>query len=445
MAKLYLIRRNLESFTGPLTLNEMRDAYKRMAFGLQDEVSGHCGPWIAFDDLPAIKKHYPEVARIVNDEMLAGWGVSGAAVRIVNEDTKRIDVRKQKGLGLAITFLLIAVVAFVAAIYMANNARLSGKFREVREDVTIEKLQGFVDRNDFAGLNSILANNLDQVLEKFRKAKKPDPRWLPYLRAYAFSNDGNLPGINPKILRGDNISAAPIDCSLKTWRAQWRASVKNWNEMIVDNKLVRSHWGRLLAWDPHWIRRRADKKNWPGLNSYYIGCLMMAEKALNELMTDVTLVSNASDWEKIGITKIKQRLQWMLDISRSGTSSIPTAPVAENSLSLWTCFEAARDVKELAACRSGMTDETDPMSAYNEEKFGWNFARIVFAARGTVPAELQPAITAYSTKLPKVDYFTRLDFRMEHKILRAVGRFNQPIERVIERQQAETPEIRILP
>jgi hypothetical protein len=445
MAKLYLIRRNLESFAGPLTLNDMRDAYKRMAFGLQDEVSGHCGPWVTFDDLPSIKKYYPEVARIVNDEMLAGWGVSGGAVRIVNEDTKRIDVRKQKGLGLAITFLLIAVVAFVAAIYMANNARLSGKFRENREDVTIDKLQGFVDRNDAAGLNVIVGENLDQILEKYKKSKKPDPRWLPYLRAYAFANEGSIPGLNPKVLRGDAGSAAPVDCSLKAWRMQWRASVKNWNEMIVDRKLVRSHWGRLLAWDPHWIRRRADRKNWPGLSSYYVACLIMAEKAVSEMMTDVTLVSNSSDWEKIGITKIKQRLQWLLDISRSGTSSVPATPAVDNTLSVWTCFESARDIKDLAACRTAMVEDQDALSAYNEEKFGWNFARIVFSARGPVPPELVPTIAAYGTKLPKVDYFTRLDFRTEQKVLKALGRNNLPIEKTLEKLQSELPDMRILP
>lgn len=445
MAKLYLIRRNLESFTGPMTLNEMRDAYKSMTFGLQDEVSGHCGPWVTFDDLPAIKKYYPEVARIVNDEMLAGWGVSGGAVRIVNEDTKRIEIRKQKGLGLAITFLVVAVVAFVAAIYMANNAKLSGKFRENREDVTLEKLQGYIDRNDANGFNTIMSNNMEQVLEKFKKGKKPDNRWLPYLRNYAFTNEGSIAGLNPKILRGDIVSAAPVDCSLKAWRLHWRASVKNWNDMIVDRKMVRAHWGRMLAWDPHWIRRRADQQEWLGLSSYYVACLVMADKAITELMSDVTLVNNSSDWEKIGITKIKQRMQWMLDISRSGTSSIPSAPAVDNTLSIWTCFEAAKDIRELAACRTSMSEDQDPLGAYNEERFGWNLARIVFTSRGPLPVELQPTIAAYASKLAKVDFFTRFDFRPEQKILRTISRTNTAIEKVVEKHQAEMPDIRINP
>jgi len=445
MAKLYLIRRNLESFAGPMTLNDMRDAYKRMAFGLQDEVSGHCGPWVTFDDLPAIKKYYPEVARIVNDEMLAGWGISGAAVRIVNEDTKRIDMRQQKGLGLAITFLVIAVVAFVAAVYMANSAKLSGKFKDTKEDVTLEKLQGFIDRNDSNGFNAIVSTNLDQILDKFRKGKKLDNRWLPYLRAYAFANDGSIPTLNSKILRGETLAAAPVDCSLKAWRLNWRSSVKIWNEVIVERKMLRTHWSRLLAWDPYWIKRRVDRKGWLGLNSYYVACLIMAERAVTELMSDVSLVSNSSDWEKIGITKIKQRLQWQLDIARSGTSSVPTAPVEGNTLSLWTCFEGAKDIKELANCRVVMGEEQDPLGMYNEERFGWNIARLVFNTRGAIPVELQPTLLAYSMKLPKIDFFTRLDYRVEQKVLKAVARGNMPIEKIVEKQQSELADIRINP
>lgn len=445
MAKLYLIRRNLESFTGPMTLNEMRDAYKRMAFGLQDEVSGHCGPWVTFDDLPSIKKYYPEVARIVNDEMLAGWGVSGAAVRIVNEDTKRINIRKQKGLGLAITFLVIALVAFIAAIYMANNAKLSGKFRESKEDITLEKLKSLTDRNDLTAFNTLVGANIEQMVDKYKRAKKPDNRWLPYFRLYAFSNEGAVPGLNPKILRGEVVSSAPVDCSLKAWRMYWRSSVKNWNDLIVDRKLVRAHWGRLLAWDPYWIRRRTDREGWMGLSNYYVGCLLMADKAITELLSDVTLVNNASDWERIGITKIKQRLQWLLDISRSGTSSVPTTPALDNTLSIWTCFEGAKDIRELAACRTSMSESQDQLSSYNEERFGWNLARIVFTSRGQLPPELLSTISAYSSKLSRVDVFTRLDFRTEQRVLKAISRSSLPIEKIVEKQQLDLPDVRINP
>src|SRR4051812_11628672 len=132
MAKLYLIRRNLENFSGPMTLGEMKEAYKRMAFGLQDEVSGHCGPWVSLEDLVRVKKHYPEVARIVNEEMLAGWGLSDHSARkIVQEETQKVSVKGTRGLGLALTFLVIALVAFVAAVYMASANRFSGRSRDV--------------------------------------------------------------------------------------------------------------------------------------------------------------------------------------------------------------------------------------------------------------------------------------------------------------------------
>ena len=100
----------MPTFAGPMPLSEMKESYKRMQFGLQDEVTGHCGPWVPFDDLERIKKHYPDIARIVNDEMLAGWGVSDHSTRVVNEDTKRLKASSTRGVGLAIAFLVIALL-----------------------------------------------------------------------------------------------------------------------------------------------------------------------------------------------------------------------------------------------------------------------------------------------------------------------------------------------
>ena len=71
--KLYLIRVDMERFIGPLTLREVRESYRRMEFGLQDEIAASNRAWVAFDDLERVKRYYPELVGLIKREMLSGW------------------------------------------------------------------------------------------------------------------------------------------------------------------------------------------------------------------------------------------------------------------------------------------------------------------------------------------------------------------------------------
>lgn len=447
MAKLYLIRRNLETFHGPVSLAEMKEAYKRMQFGLQDEISGHCGPWVSFDDLAGIKKNYPEVARIVNDDMLQSWGVSDHGARLVNEDTRKLDVKKSRGIGLALTFLVIALVAFAAAVYMANGSRMSGKAGT--DGPTPEQAMALLTAGDEVGFNALMDENLPDLVDRATRPKRPEPQWMPLLRHYAFQNDGALPNMAPKVLRGDDAPFSPVDCSLRTWRKRWRDGLKSWNDFLTRKRLIRQHWSHLLAWDPHWIRRR-DFPGWLEGENYYVGCLTMADRALTEMFSDATLVSSAADWEKMGINKLKQRLTWVLETSRTGIGGQPVTTAVGNVLAGWTCVEAARDTKELAKCRDLMvpppgapSPDQDIWNAYNEERLGWNMLRIMMPTKGPLPAENLSLLTQQATKMNKADHFTRFDYKVEFRLLRALLKQATPVEKAIEKTQAEFPDVKL--
>lgn len=440
MAKLYLIRRNLETFTGPMTLSEMKDAYKRMQFGLQDEVSGHCGPWVSFDNLADIKKNYPEIARIVNEDMLAGWGVSDHGTRIVNEDTKRIDTKSQRGIGLALAFLAIALAAFAAAVYMANGARMAGKAKDEVEGASTDLLQGIVDKGDAQAFDDYMTAHMDELVERTSRPQKPEPQWLPYLRLYAFTHDGQAGTLQAKYLRG-NVTAAPVDCSLKMWRKRWRMSLKNWNDLVVSRKFVRAHWARVLAWDPTWIRRR-DNKGWLGNQNYYVGCLTMADRALAELYNDTTLVTSAADWDKIGINKVKQRLAFLLEMTRDGKSLQSTAPMVDNTLSIWTCFEAAKDLPALNRCKDSQSADQDAWASYNDERYGWNLLRLAASSKTTLPTDLTAQLGVYSGKLSRTDHFTRFDYRPELKLMKTLTKVTGPADKAVDKSLQEFPEIK---
>jgi hypothetical protein len=450
MAKLYLIRRNLETFAGPMTSAELKDAYKRMAFGLQDEVSGHCGPWVTFDDLPNVRKYYPEIARIVHEDAMQAWGVSsehGMAI-IKNVGQPEEGAGGQGGLWVALTFLGLALGAFILAIYFATGGRLAGRARDSVAEPTPSEAQGFLDRGDMPGFERYMASHLESVVDKITFSKRFDPQWLPYMRLYAFNQEGTINGLAPKTLRGEGATSAPVDCSLRAWRRRWRSSVRNWGELASEKRLVRTHWSRLLAWDPYWVRRR-DNKGWIRGSSYYLGCVTMSERALSEIMADTALLAQASEADRLGGRQFVQRLDWLLEILRDGQ---PSAASTQASLQLtgglgtWSCFEAARDLKELIKCRGGEgspSAEDDPWAAYNDERFGWNLLRLAMQAKGSPPADLTALLNQYGNKMSRGDFFTRFDYRFELKVWRMLQKQPGPMDKIMEKAQSDFPEIKL--
>ncbi|MCX6110113.1 MAG: hypothetical protein NTZ90_11000 [Proteobacteria bacterium] len=454
MAKLYLVRRNLEVFSGPMTLAEMKDAYKRMQFGLQDEVAGHCGPWVTFEQLDRIKKQYPEVARIVHEDMIAGWNISSDSEgKLINEDTKRLAIKSMNGIRLALVFLVIAVLAFVAAIYMANTAKNAVKAKDQLESaVRPQDLQNYLDRNDSAGFDRYVQKHAGELTAQVNQRQAPDEAWLPYLRLYAFSHDGQFSGLDPKYLRGNAAASTPVDCSLRMWRRRWRSSSADWNDMLAGRRLVRAHWARLIAWDPYWIKRR-EHKGWIGEQNYYVACLGMAEKALTEVGNDLAKSMPIEERDRLGYARLKARLAWLQAAMGTATAAVPSEEAkvlaADNSsVGLWTCFEAARDFEALSRCRRSMTGGSNlgaasPLLAYSEERYGWNMLRLASATRGNLPADLVGQLLQQGEKMNPEDHFTRFDYRPEARLFVSLARAGLPTEKAIEKAQSEFPTVRL--
>lgn len=459
MARLFLIRRNLESFVGPMTAVELKEAYKRMDFGLADEVSGHCGPWVQLDNVDLLKQRYPDIARFVT-EGIKGWGVSNHEPQRIEhgEATRRVFVANGKNGVLAFTFLAIAALAFAAAVYIASGSRMSGRAKAPEFNPQPEEAQGFLDHREYVLFDRYMEDNTQEIIARMTKQKKLETSWLPYLRYYAFTHEGIVPGLSPKLLRGTGAASAPIECSLKAWRQRWRSSLRSWNTFVTERRLVRAHWARILAWDPHWIRRR-EHKGWIDDQNYYVGCLQMADKALSEMYSDTSLVQVASDWEKLGINKIKQRIQWLQEVTRTGSSNLKLDPIGDQPLAVWSCMEGARDLRELQKCRAAVTGDPaqDPWLSYTDERFGWSLVRIASTQKGSLAPELVAPLGAYATKAGKADYFTRFDYRAEQKLLKTLVKESktsdkpsdkpadkpaaQPVEKIVEKVYAEFPGI----
>lgn len=462
MTKLYLIRRNLDTFLGPYTAGEIKEAFQKMQFGLQDEISGHCGPWLILESTDKIRKTYPEIARLIFEDMQS-WGMSSPdAIKMTGSGIKEINGGKSSvfsGLGWAIALLVIAALALASAIYFAVTGKTIPFPRESETPFLFEEIKSIAEKQDGPGISRFVEKNLSEITERITRSKKPELQWLPYVRHYAFGFDnllgnsppsattyplGSIDGLPQRFLRGDGLSHLPLDCSEKAWLARWRGAIRSLNEMVTQAKLVNTHWARLLAWDPHWIRRR-DHKGWLKGESYFLGCTYMAEQALKEIFADPSVVSSAGDWEKLGLNKVKNRLTWILEVQKSGLwSNQPTMPQPNDLLSLWTCYESALEIRHLAQCREAFTGGSDESTAsYSDERFGWNLIRLILSAKGNLPSEVVQAMNQLLPKVQKGDQYTKLDYRFEIKVWRSLVKQPTGVEKVVEKSLLESPEIRL--
>ncbi|MBM4252699.1 MAG: hypothetical protein FJ146_12060 [Deltaproteobacteria bacterium] len=437
MAKLYLIRRNLEGFSGPMTLMELKDAFKRMQFGLSDEVSGHCGPWVSMDNMEKVKKTYPEVARIVYEDLASDWGVSGhGEPQQLSENTRLIRKKSARGLGLAVTFLLLAAAAFVAAIYMANNARMSSKARELPDHAPRpEDAQSLLDSSDKDGFFKYMQTNMQFIVDKAQSGRKDGDAWLPYLRSYAFARDGQISGLRGNVLRG--AAVAPLNCSYKTWAEQWRSSQASWHEVLTEHQLVHAQWARVLAWDPNWIRKK-EHKGWLAGENYYLGCLVMAQKALVDLSEKNASEVARAEFERNGVTSLKSRLNWLIAASQ-GLSAPESNVSPSNELALWSCFEDASDLGALGRCRANQPRQVDTLSSYSTERYIWNILRLGVAMPSQITGDVKSQLVLYADSLGTEDKFTRFDYPAEVRFLTTLSGRDSQGSRAADRGSAESP------
>src|SRR5258708_5662786 len=113
MQKLFLIRRGLDTFLGPMSLQDLRVSYGKMSFGFQDEITGHLGPWVPLENIEALRKFYPEVAAIVHHDIATSWGGGDQVTKVVRSASavSRSKQSKSRFGTFAFSFFIMAAAA----------------------------------------------------------------------------------------------------------------------------------------------------------------------------------------------------------------------------------------------------------------------------------------------------------------------------------------------
>lgn len=340
MERLYLIRVGMERFLGPYTLKQVQEAYHKMQFGLQDEISGSLRQWVSFDNIEGIRRHYPELVQLIHTEMMSGWGmtvpptkdVPNARLRMTGTKFNRSSSSNKTNLYLLVFFIALAGLL---AFFSYRDGEWVNPIAYIKERSYYQAKSHLGDRYNVR-FEAYMDRNRPEILKAMR-LKKGSDRWIPYVRAVAFARDGKWEGFPAKRLRGVTDGFLPQDCSVAAWDERWRNSRSEWSGFVDGRRLVKDDWSRLLMMDTHWVKNRSPMTGWMEPGSYHEACLRMAAKSMERFAA-----------EDSDAKTILARLRWQLS-SIAGTSK--TAEY-EMSGTLWaiSCLEDAHVTENLKTC-----------------------------------------------------------------------------------------------
>ncbi|MCX6127773.1 MAG: hypothetical protein NTX25_01760, partial [Proteobacteria bacterium] len=345
MDKLFLIRVDMERFLGPYTLRQVKEAYQRMEFGLQDEVAGNLRQWVSFDDFESIRRHYPELVQLVQREMLSGWGMSSQSA--LGQADLPIKAKPRPVARGSWVMRLILLIIVGSSLALGTLLYRDGQFENLllmlkdRQLYTARSLYG--DRYNVR-FESFMDRNHDAVNQAIKR-KKTMNAWLPYVRAIAFERDGRWEGLSAKKMRGNAEKFLPMDCSMSSWEQRWTQSRELWRKFLDGREFPQQEWAMMLAMDPHWIRNRSPLAGWLSPGHYAEACLRMGLKSLQRQPAGSNL-----GWE---IKVFNSRLRWQLGVINS---KIPDEDF-EMSGSLWalSCIEEAEDEAAMHNCMNSVS------------------------------------------------------------------------------------------
>lgn len=448
-SRYYLVRRECREFLGPMAASEFKQRFDRLEFGMQDEVSGHCGPWVVLDRKDELLKHYPELAKIFGEEIPLSWRENTGHAKVISRKDSRRDQKKnldeqrrsrndfhtymeqrnrQSKTRKAVAFLTLAVSIAVSVFILTQRD----------EYPSVDDVALAAQKQDPSEFLNIMGLKVIPQAGKLVKSQKQQPIWLPYLRMYAYFTTGAIEGVSQKLLRGDTSLAAPQECSVDFWKRKWR-EMSDQNITFVQGKsLQKNPWTRLLAMDPEWVRRR-PQKGWSRPRSYIEGCIMTAFTAMRSLVSGGKSDTEVSVDMPEGVSDmVLSRLKFQLDVINNSRA----AQVAGTGiLSRLSCLETQVRVEDLNLCVNGLDPQWKPLV---DERVGLAVLRIALQSADIQldKQQLNQRLQSLATKFQTEDVMGRLDLGPEMKMVSYLAAGDSPSQAVSKIEQ-EYPDLKI--
>lgn len=420
--RLYLIRVDMERFLGPMTLKEVREAYRGMQFDLHDEVATSNSEWVAFDDLEKMQRYYPEIGRLVQREMLNGWDISEGESGALASGKKMSSRFGKYNFALQIFLWAIMPIMVFGFLWFMKNYEASMKLVTVIEDpLALRALHSF-KTSDRESFNEFMERHRFEILQSF-DSDSGKKVWLAFVRASAFSTNGSWGGLSPKVLRG-YAPGAPVDCSTDAWLARFRSEPDAARKVIEGSALPSTNWLKMLFWDPLWLsNNRHINDGWLEPSSYYEACLLMANKALQ--------IFSPEKKDQQVFESIKMRIVWLLHAISSNESQYKQKFEMSGFLWAMSCIEVVVIADNLSRCLS-VSIKNQKLKNYLKNRAYIQRMRILSSKDHRTPED-QAMLLNLLSRVSKEDEVTGFDYSFELKNARAAAKNqNQPAGSLID-------------
>lgn len=347
MSRYYLLRKNHEIISGPHNLSEIASLHKNGQCNSEDEITGNIGPWVYIKQRVVLQQRYPELINV--------FYANERRENLVSSYDKFESKSPYATRNILVVGCCIALISLAAVVYLnrRHNDNVLG---------TVKRL--YYQDQDYSQAMELLEKNVGLIGKM-----STTPRGLPIVRTFAFWSDIRLSSAVMTVVRDPVAIKTPNDCSQGSWERIWKNSINSWDKFLVKQKLLASHWSRLLSWDPFHIREKSAS-GWSYPRSYEHGCFLSASKAF------VAMILPGNDLASI----IRERIMWQSKAITSAAEShkvVIPGPKA-NPLLIWNCMEQSLDLKTLNICRRHLKNyPPTPLVAYTQEKYIWNKLRIV--------------------------------------------------------------------
>jgi len=448
-SRYYLVRRECREFLGPMAASEFKQRFDRLEFGMQDEVSGHCGPWVVLDRKDELLKHYPELAKIFGEELPLSWRENTGHAKVISRKDSRKDQKKnldeqrrsrndfqtymeqrnrQSKTRKTVAFLTLAVSIGVSVFILMQRD----------EYPSVDDVAVAAQKQDPSEFLNIMGLNVIPQAGKLVKSQKQQAIWLPYLRMYAYFTTGAIDGVSQKLLRGDAPMVAPQECSVEFWKRKWKEASDQNITFVQGKSLQKNPWTKLLAMDPDWVRRR-PQKGWSRPRSYLEGCIMTAFTAMRSLASGAKSDVEVSVDVPEGVSDmVLGRLKSQLEVINNGRST--QAPVT-GILSRISCLESQVRVEDLNLCINGIDPQLKPLF---DERIGFAVLRIALQSADIQvdKQQLSQRLQLLAGKIQTEDVMGRFDLGPEMKMLNYLASGDSPAQ-VLSKIEQEYPDLKL--
>ncbi|MBP9706652.1 MAG: hypothetical protein KBD78_03350 [Oligoflexales bacterium] len=432
MRKLFLVRRDYENYIGPFSLTKLVAAYKAMEFGLSDEVSGSCGPWVKLEHQEELKKNYAEIYNYLFNKESVPVSEYAEPIRPLKRRRKR---RAQKPSSKWLWFVVFAAALALVTIFSSDWLVLKLKPTEFnvelfqRHRARIERLQ---KTEGLFSVRGYVANNSTELVQLAMSSPEAFNFLIPFLRYYAYANEGELKGLDVQYLRGTLDESTPKSCSVTNWKKQWQSlsglSVDQFESVAINSD---KDWYKLLLWNRAWINRRQSKLWLEPLN-YYQACIQMAQLALDQLVSG----NNLKSTNPLVLESVQNRLIYLQHmVAQSDRKTMVTKSI----FSVLTCLDSAKTFDEIEDCSKGFSGEL-ALKPLLEQRVILSYLGLYLNSESPASAQLVNAIRN-STSLLSSDPITKLNMDAEknlHSLLLG-NNFNRDL--VLSRLTVMFPEV----